>query len=300
VYRAIDRAAATRARVLIVGESGTGKEMVAAAIHRLSRVPGPLVAVNCAAIPETLIESELFGHVAGAFTGAVRAHRGSLEQAHQGTLFLDEVGDMTLMTQAKVLRALETRTFRAVGAEEVAKSDFRLVAATHRDLREEVEKGNFREDLYYRLGVVTIAVPPLRERREDIGELAGHFLAQQRERHGLAAAALTPAALAALAQYAWPGNIRQLANVIERLSVLSPGPQIDSRDVRAALSVDAPAENPQPAETLRDARTQFERDFIATTLATHAWRIQETAEALGINRSHLWKKIRTLRIPEPG
>jgi two-component system nitrogen regulation response regulator NtrX len=301
IYQSIDRAAATRAKVLLVGESGTGKELIARAIHRLGpRVDRPFVAVNCAAVPETLIESELFGHAEGAFTGARRTRRGSFEQASGGTLFLDEIGDMSLMTQAKVLRAIETGEFRRVGAEMTSQADFRLIAASNKDLMRELADGNFREDLYYRIGVITIRVPALRDRREDIPPLVQHLLVLHSERNESPPASLTPAALAVLTHHDWPGNVRELSNTIERLTVMHPAGALDAGVVRAALRREPPAAADDGSRSnLREARSQFDRDFIVASLIAHGWRIQETAEALGINRSHLWKKMRRLRIEPP-
>lgn len=298
VYRSIDRAAASGARILLMGESGTGKERVARAIHHNSdRRCEDFVAVNCAAIPENLIESEMFGHVKGAFTGAVDRHRGRFQQAHGGTLLLDEVGDMSLMTQARVLRAVEEGRVWPVGAERPVEVDVRLIAATNKDLAAEVREGNFREDLFYRLNVVTIELPPLRHRREDIPGLVDHFLEAHCREIGTSAKELSPAAVAELVAYDWPGNIRQLANVVERLVVFSGRPSIGAGEVRQAIRERPVAEGPETLD-LREARKEFERAFITTSLQSHGWRIQETADALGINRSHLWKKMRKLGIRE--
>lgn len=299
VYRNIDRAAASEARILLLGESGTGKERVARAIHRNSeRRQAAFVAVNCAAIPESLIESEVFGHARGAFTGATGAHRGRFQQADSGTLLLDEVGDMSLMTQARVLRAVEEGRIQPLGAERPVDVDVRLVAATNKDLGAEVREGNFREDLYYRLNVVTIELPPLRRRREDIPHLVDHFLGAHVREAGAGRKELTPAALAELAAYEWPGNVRQLANVVERLVVFSGGPSIGVGEVRRAIR-ERRKIGGSDALDLRAARKEFERAFITTSLRDHGWRIQETADALGISRSHLWKKMQKLRIEEP-
>ncbi len=300
VYEGIERAAAMQAKVLIVGESGTGKDMVARAIHKLSsRSAGPLVPVNCASIPETLIESELFGHVEGAFTGARHKQRGRLEEAAGGTLFLDEIGDMSLMTQAKVLRALEDGEIRRVGGEGTIRVDFRLVTATNKDLEREIAEGNFREDLFYRISVITIRVPALRQRREDVPHLADYFMQACCRENGVAPRPFTTTATTLLVEHDWPGNVRELRNVVERLVVLGDEGRIDAARVRDALQGKrAPAES-AAATTLRDARREFEREFITASLTAHEWRIQEAAETLGINRSHLWKKIRHLGIAEP-
>ncbi len=297
VYQCIDRAAASRAKVLLVGESGTGKEMAAQAIHQLgARADQPFVAVNCAAIPETHIESELFGHAKGAFTGARGLHRGKFEQANRGTVFLDEIADMSLMTQAKVLRALEEGEIQPVGGESPIRLDVRVIAATNKDLAQAVEDGHFREDLFFRLNVITIFVPPLRERREDIAELAKHFVGLYSRLNGVPERLLTSAALSLLIEHDWPGNIRELSNAVERLVVLGDGDVIDAREVRDAIRAHVPDSDRHTFANLREAREQFEREFIKTSLLAHEGRIQETAVALGINRSHLWKKMKQLGI----
>jgi two-component system nitrogen regulation response regulator NtrX len=302
VYERVDRAAPTSVKVLVTGESGVGKEMVARAIHRLSqRAAGPFVAVNCAAIPEHLIESELFGHVEGAFTGATGDRRGSFAQAHGGTLFLDEIGDMSLMTQAKILRALEHGEVRPVGGEQTIRLDIRLIAASNRALDREVQEGNFREDLFFRIGVITVRVPALRERPDDIEPLVAHFVALCRAEHRVGPADVSPAALRVLTEYDWPGNVRELRNVVERMVLLPDGTTVTARDAREAIAgvPHGLASDPSPTG-LRAAREAFERDFISASLTAHEWRIRETAEALGINRSHLWKKMRQLGIDDRG
>ena len=297
VYETIDRAAATRAKVLVLGESGTGKEMVARAIHRLGpRSKERFVAINCAAIPEDLIESELFGHVEGAFTGARASHKGRFEQADTGTLFLDEVGDMSLMTQAKVLRAIEESQVQRVGGEHPIDVDVRIIAASNRALAADVQEGNFREDLYYRLSVIKLTIPPLHQRREDIRELAEYFLDLCSRENDVGAPPLTPAATTVLVEHDWPGNVRELRNVIERLVVFDDGGKIGPNDVRAAIETDESPDSPDRPTDLREARSRFEREFITASLLAHDWRIQDTAESLGINRSHLWKKMRQLNI----
>ncbi len=296
VYESIDRAASTRAKVLIVGESGTGKELVARAIHRNSRrAAGPFVPLNCAALPDNLIESELFGHARGAFTGATLAHKGKFEQAHRGTLFLDEIGDMALATQAKLLRALEEQQVHRVGGESAVPVDVRLLAATHSDLEGRVRDGSFREDLFYRLNVLTIHVPPLRQRREDIAELAAFFLAAFSKEHDRRVTHLTASASAALIAHDWPGNVRELRNAIERVVLFADDRPIDGAQVRAAIRQQPPSAV-DDVSGLREARDAFEREFIVRTLADHGWRIHESAAALGINRSHLWKKMRRFAI----
>ena len=309
----IDTAGPTNSRVLIGGENGTGKELVARAIHLQSaRADRPFVAVNCAAIPETLIESELFGHEKGSFSGATSMKRGQFEQADGGTLFLDEIGDMSLSTQAKVLRALQEQQFTRVGGTKLLKVDLRVLAASNKDLMKEIEKGAFREDLYYRLNVVPIVVPPLRERREDIPLLIRHFMKLHTEEQGLRVKEITPEAMNVFQQYEWPGNIRELRNLIERLMIMVAGPVIDTAQANMSLQVKAsgaatiggvaaaaPAVNPlftQPFDSLRDARNAFEKEYIARKLREHHWNISRTAEELKIERSHLHRKIKLLDV----
>lgn len=308
----IDTAGPTISRVLVGGENGTGKELVARAIHLQSaRADRPFVAVNCAAIPETLIESELFGHEKGSFSGATSMKRGQFEQADGGTLFLDEIGDMSLNTQAKVLRALQEQQFNRVGGTKLLKVDVRVLAASNKDLMKEIEKGTFREDLYYRLNVVPIVVPPLRERREDIPLLIRHFMKLHAEEQGLRTKEVTPDAMAVFQQYEWPGNIRELRNLIERLMIMVPGNVIDGAQATMTLQVKAPgavaaatpavqtAASPlftQPFDSLRDARNAFEKEYIARKLREHHWNISRTAEDLKIERSHLHRKIKLLDV----
>src|SRR5688572_24569838 len=297
-------AAPSNGRVLIFGENGTGKELVARTIHAMSRRrSGPFVEVNCAAIPEELIESELFGHVRGAFTGAVADRRGKFELAHGGTIFLDEIADMSLKTQAKVLRVLQEQVMEAVGGSSRIKVDARVLAATNKDLTAEIRAGRFREDLYFRLNVVPIFVPPLRARQEDIPLLAEHFMAMLAREYGRRPKTFEADAVIALRQYAWPGNVRELRNVVERLMIMVPGDRISSRDLSfldqpAPAGPDAP---PAAAGTapLHEARDQFERDYILRALATQRGNISRTAEALGIERSNLYRKMRGFGIGPP-
>ncbi|HEX7127660.1 MAG TPA: sigma-54 dependent transcriptional regulator [Thermodesulfobacteriota bacterium] len=295
-------AAPSNGWVLIRGENGTGKELVALTIHRLSRrADKPFIEVNCAAIPEELIESELFGHEKGAFTGAVARKRGRFDLAHEGTLFLDEIGDMSLKTQAKVLRVLQEGTFERVGGSQTIKVDVRVIAATNKDLLEEMRHGRFREDLYYRLNVIPFYVPPLRERKDDIPLLVDHFLDMfASEMSGAQRKSLSPEALDLLLAHEWPGNIRELKNLVERLVIMTPGPIIRAEDVPLAPAVARAAPPPSPeawrrpfeAPSLRDARIDFEREYILAQLARHGWNISRTAEAIGIERSNLHRKIR--------
>jgi two-component system nitrogen regulation response regulator NtrX len=294
-------AAPTNGRVLIFGENGTGKELVARNIHQMSRRrTGPFVEVNCAAIPEDLIESELFGHVRGAFTGAVADRRGKFELAHGGTIFLDEIADMSLKTQAKVLRVLQEQIMEPVGGSNRIKVDARVLAATNKDLTGEIRAGRFREDLYFRLNVVPIFVPPLRDRQEDIPLFADHFMALLAREYGRRPKTFESDALVALRQYPWPGNVRELRNVIERLMIMVPGDRISSRDVtfldqgpppdgRAATQILSSA-------PLHEARDQFERDYILRALAAQQGNISRTADVLGIERSNLYRKMRSFGI----
>jgi two-component system nitrogen regulation response regulator NtrX len=294
-------AAPTNGRVLIFGENGTGKELVARNIHQMSRRrSGPFVEVNCAAIPEELIESELFGHVRGAFTGAVADRRGKFETAHGGTIFLDEIGDMSLKTQAKVLRVLQEQVMEAVGGSTRIRVDARVLAATNKDLPAEIRAGRFREDLYFRLNVVPIFVPPLRDRQEDIALLADHFMAMLAREYGRRPKIFDPDAVIALQQYAWPGNVRELRNVVERLMIMVPGDRISSRDLSfleqvVATTVEQPARASAMAP-LHDARDQFERDYILRALAAQQGNISRTAELLGVERSNLYRKMRAFGI----
>jgi len=293
VYDLIDKAAATRSKVLITGENGTGKELVARAIHHnSSRASEPFVTINCAAIPESLIESELFGHEEGAFTGAKRQHTGKFEQADGGTLFLDEVGDMGTMTQAKALRVLQENKIQRVGGESPIKVDTRVIAATNKDLKQAISAGDFREDLYYRLNIIAIEVPPLRARRADIPELVDHFLKQISEAQGVPRRTIESSALAGLMGRDWPGNVRQLRNVVERLVALSDTDTIGAQDIDLALSGTVPHVPEHEDHDLRTAREQFESSFIQRTLQANDGVIKHTAEALGIDRSHLWKKMK--------
>ncbi len=287
----IARVAPTDARVLVTGESGTGKELVARALHRLSaRSDAPLVEVNCAAIPEELIESELFGHVRGSFTGASDDRRGKFEEADGATLFLDEVGDMSARTQAKVLRALQDGRFTRVGGTRPIASDARILSATNKDLAAEIGRGQFREDLFFRLAVVPLAVPPLRERAQDLPALARHFLERASQRFGWRPKQLSAEALEALRAYRWPGNVRELKNLIERLMILSPAPEIGAADLPPEFRRENGALPPDAS--LRDARDDFERRYILAALKRHRGNVKRTAEALELERSNLYRKLR--------
>ncbi len=292
----IEKVAGTPARVLITGENGTGKELVARAIHRGStRAKKPFVEVNCAAIPSELIESELFGHMKGSFTGAIGDRAGKFEQADHGTLFLDEIGDMSLAAQAKVLRVLQDGVVTRIGGNKPIQVDVRVLAATNKELEAEIAAGRFREDLYYRLNVVPITVPPLRERREDIEPLVIHFLRQLAARDGLPARSITDDALRRLTGLEWPGNVRELRNTVERLVILATGSLINTADVERLVGR-RPAE-PTSAGHLLDCQTfeEFkvaaERAFLLAKLRAFDWNVSETARALDMPRSNLYKKI---------
>jgi two-component system nitrogen regulation response regulator NtrX len=292
----IDRVAPTTARVLITGENGTGKELVARAIHEGSpRRAQPFVEVNCAAIPSELIESELFGHMKGSFTGAVSDRAGKFEQADGGTLFLDEVGDMSPSAQAKVLRALQEGIITRIGGSKAIQVDVRIVAATNKDIEEEISSGRFREDLFYRLNVVPIHVPSLRERREDIPALVQHFVRELSGGAGVAGKSFDPGAIERLQQRVWPGNVRELRNAIERLLILAPGRVVSARDVSRLLGEGATSEVVEsvsvPAGTFESFKQDAEKSFLAAKLKEHDWNVAETARALRMPRSNLYKKI---------
>ncbi len=299
----IAMAAPTSGWVLITGENGTGKELVARAIHHNSqRRSKPFIEVNCAAIPEELIESELFGHEKGAFTGATAQRKGKFDQAHEGTLFLDEIGDMSLKTQAKVLRILQERKFERVGGNRTIEVDVRVIAATNKDLEEGIRKGEFREDLFYRLNVLPLQVPPLRERQDDISLLADHFLQVFCSKEIRETKQLSPAAMEALRRYPWPGNVRELKNLIERLVIMTPEQLITPVHLPPAFSRSGPtAASPAAFSegedgTFRVAREAFERDYILRKLEENDWNVSKTAEAVEIERSNLHRKIKAFGI----
>ena len=291
----IEKVAPTRARVLITGENGTGKELVARAVHRLSgRNSRQFVDVNCAAIPSELIESELFGHIKGSFTGAVADRAGKFEQADGGTLFLDEIGDMSLAAQAKVLRVLEQGVVMRVGGSRPLRVDVRVIAATNKDLVEEIRGSRFREDLYYRLNVVPIALPPLRERRDDIPMLVKHFTTLMMRTGRASRKHFTDEALSRLRGMDWPGNVRELRNAVERLLILSEGDEIGERDVRlfSGSSPGAAVRELFASSSFADFKNSAEKAFTEHKLLEHDWNVTETARALGMPRSNLYKKIR--------
>ena len=284
--------APTNSRVLIYGESGTGKELVSRNIHFLSsRANAPFVEVNCAAIPEELIESELFGHTKGSFTGASDAKKGKFELADGGTLFLDEVADMSLKTQAKVLRAVEEQSFQPIGAPAAVRADVRVITATNKNLQNEIASGRFREDLFYRLNVIPFLVPPLRERREDIPVLARYFMRVFSAEHGRPAKDFSSEALDMLVDYSWPGNVRELRNEIERLVIMAPDAVIQAEDLSLPNG-----NSGSRASTLHEARAQYEREFILSKLKENNWNISQTARLLGLERSYLYRKMKAYGI----
>lgn len=299
-------AAPTHGRVLIYGESGVGKELVARALHRLSaRSARSFVEVNCAAIPEELIESELFGHIKGSFTGAHEDKSGKFEQADKGTLFLDEVGDMSLRTQSKVLRVLEEQRLTPVGSGSSVTVDARVISATNKNLGEEIRKGNFREDLYYRLNVIPFYVPPLREHPEDIPLLSNYFLEEFARTYGRRVKHFADAAMEALRRHRWPGNVRELKNLVERLVIMVPGERIERRHLPAGLSAQREGARSGTFEagvasggftTLHEARAAYERDYILRKLEESQGNVSRAADVLGLERSHLYRKMKSLGI----
>ena len=306
---AVGRAAPTNATVLIQGESGVGKELVARTIHRNSlRSRERFVQVNCAAIPEELIESELFGHEKGSFTGATEKQVGKFEQADRGTIFLDEVGDMSAKTQAKVLRVLQEGEVERLGSARTIKVDVRVIAATNKNLEEEIEKGHFREDLYFRLAVIPIHVPPLRERPEDIPLLVRHYMDFFSRENNVRPKRITQAAMDALSRYRWKGNIRELRNTVERLNIMTSGDTIDVADLpetvrsntrrRAGLAEASGDSEATKAGTLREFKENAERNFLVGKLRENGWNISKTAEVIGTPRSNLYKKLEQYQITQ--
>ena len=292
--------APTNGRVLIYGESGTGKELVARSLHAASlRSKGPFVEVNCAAIPEELIESELFGHIKGSFTGASEDKIGKFQKADGGTLFLDEVGDMSLRTQSKVLRVLEEQRFERVGSNQTLHVDVRVLAATNKHLEQEIARGAFRQDLFYRLNVIPFFVTPLRDRKGDIPILARFFLNEFSLEYGKKTRELSESAMEILTRYPWPGNVRELRNLVERLVIVCPQARIEPHHLPPELFRGV-AESPhQPYSTLHEARSAYEREFILRKLQEHRWNMTQTATALGLERSHLYRKMKSLGIAAP-
>jgi len=293
----MDMAALSNSRVLIFGESGSGKELVAHILHEKSmRTDKPFIEMNCAAIPQELIESELFGHEKGSFTGAFERKKGKFELADGGTLFLDEIGDMSLSTQSKVLRVIETQEFQRVGGSKNIKVDVRIISATNKDLIEEVRQGNFREDLLYRLNVIPLTVPPLRERKDDISVLIEYYLEYFATEYGKKQKKISPDALKMLEVYDWPGNVRELRNVIERLVIMTQSDTITPKNLAIGETTRSDYFS---LKTLRDARESFEKDFITKKLEENNWNISKTAELLDIERSNLHRKIKAYDIKTP-
>lgn len=300
VREAIRRSAPTNATVLITGESGTGKELVARAIHTNSqRARGPFVQVNCAAIPEDLIESELFGHERGSFTGATAKQIGKFEQAHRGTIFLDEVGDMSPRTQAKVLRVLQEGEVERVGSPSTIKVDVRVIAATNKDLKKEIEAGTFREDLFFRLSVIPIHTPALRERREDIEPLVEHFVGSFASEDNLRRKSFSPEAMGCLKAYSWKGNVRELRNTVERLLIMAAGDRIELSDLPESIrhGEETPS-NGEGTSTLKEFKEMSERNFLVQKLRENGWNISQTAQIIGTPRSNLYKKLEQYRISQ--
>ena len=295
VMAKVDRVAASETRVCILGETGTGKELVARTLHEKSpRHAGPFITLNCAAVPAELIESELFGHEKGAFTGATSRHLGKFEQAHGGTLFLDEIGDMPALMQAKLLRVLEQKEVERIGSDHSIQVDVRVIVATHRNLDELVKKGEFRQDLYHRIFVFPITLPPLRDRSDDIPLLVDYFARAVAEQNDWKPREITSDAYAELKRYSWPGNVRELRNVVERLLLLSDD-CVDLATVRQALPLVESISSPSSG-TLGERMDAHERDVILTELKKHAYKMTDTARALGLERSHLYKKCQQLGI----
>jgi len=293
----VERVAASESRVCILGETGTGKELIARTIHEKSpRRGGPFVTLNCAAVPAELIESELFGHEKGAFTGAAARHTGKFEQAHRGTLFLDEIGDMPLTMQAKLLRVLEEGEVERVGGDRAMQVDVRVVVATHRNLEALVKQGAFRQDLFHRVYVFPVILPPLRDRLEDIPALVEHFARQVADQNGWKPIAFEPEAIDELKRYTWPGNVRELRNVVERLMLLSEDGRVDPRSVEKALPGTSAAAPAGATGTLAERVESFERELLLAELKRHRYHMTETAKALGLERSHLYKKCQQLGV----
>jgi len=292
--------APTNGRVLIYGESGTGKELVARALHANSlRSRGPFVEVSCAAIPEELIESELFGHVKGSFSGATDDKIGKFQKADGGTLFLDEVGDMSHRTQSKVLRVLEEQRIEPIGSNQTLRVDVRVIAATNKNLEQEIARGAFRQDLFYRLNVIPFHVPPLRDRKEDIPVLTRFFLNDFSAEYGKKTRELSDAAREVLMRFPWPGNVRELKNLVERLVIVCPQARIEPHHLPPELFRGVAESPQQPYSTLHEARSAYEREFILRKLQEHRWNMTQTASALGLERSHLYRKMKSLGIAAP-
>jgi DNA-binding NtrC family response regulator len=298
VMAQVDRVAASETRVCILGETGTGKELVARTLHEKSpRAAAPFIALNCAAVPSELIESELFGHEKGSFTGAAGRHIGKFEQAEHGTLFLDEIGDMPQPMQAKLLRVLEEGEVERIGSAKPVTIDVRVIVATHRNLEALVREGKFRQDLFHRVFVFPLSLPPLRDRRDDIPALIAHFAAQVCTQNNWKPVKFAPQAVEALQEYSWPGNVRELRNMIERLMLLAPGDEVDAQTVRSVVAPSSDGSSGSLGSgTLSDRVENFERDVIVAELKRSNFHMTNTAKALGLERSHLYKKAEQLGI----
>jgi DNA-binding NtrC family response regulator len=297
IFKLIEDIAPTDATVLIQGESGTGKELVARAIHQQSpRSDKPFIVIDCSAYPATLLESELFGHEKGAFTGAIRQKSGRFEQAHGGTVFLDEIGEIPPAAQIKLLRVLQTQKFERLGGEKPLSVDVRILAATNKDLLQEVKKGNFREDLFYRLNVIPVALPPLAKRRNDIPLLAQHFLRRFATAHGKPIESFNPEAMRLLLDYSWPGNVRELENTVEHAVVLAKGPRIDAAHFPAAIRA---SESASLQSDRRPTMTDHERRLLQETMEECGWNKKLAAQRLGISRSTLYEKLKKYLIFPP-
>jgi DNA-binding NtrC family response regulator len=295
----VERVAASESRICILGETGTGKELIARTLHEKSpRAAGPFITLNCAAVPAELIESELFGHEKGSFTGAAARHLGKFEQAQRGTIFLDEIGDMPLMMQAKLLRVLEESEVERIGGDRAVKVDVRVVVATHRNLEALVKEGKFRQDLYHRIYVYPLLLPPLRERREDIPLLIEHLAAQVSRQNNWKAMTFTPEAIATLSSQSWPGNVRELRNVVERLMLLATDGQIDQETVNLALPTrtNTTLASHGTHGTLAERVHEFEKATLLAELQKNLFHVTNTAKALGLERSHFYKKAEMLGI----
>jgi two-component system nitrogen regulation response regulator NtrX len=301
LYDQISKAAPSKGRVLIAGENGSGKELVARAIHRQSnRSSGPFVEVNCAAIPKELIESEIFGHEKGSFTGATRRQIGKLELANGGTLFLDEIGDMSLAAQSKVLRALEEEVIQRIGGTRTISLDVRVIAATNKDLEKEIGKDEFRQDLYYRLNVIPITVPPLRNRKEDIPLLVQHFIQQFCQENGKPVKLVSPEAISVLQTHDWPGNVRELRNIVERLVIMVESDIIDAPNVFSAIRIDQQQAKHERPTSLRDMMDEYEKKLVMMELEANEGNVSQTAKNLSVDRANLYRKLRAWDIIKSG
>lgn len=299
VFDLIDKAAKSDAKVFISGENGTGKELVARAIHfKSNRKNRPFVKVNCAALPEELIESELFGHVKGAFTGALSERTGRFEYANGGTIFLDEIGDISQKVQVKLLRVLQDNEIEKIGSNDIINVDVRLITATNKDINREIESGNFREDLFYRINIVNIEVPPLKKRKDDIPLFLEHFLSRNAEKHGVPKKILTDKAMTILINRDWKGNVREIENFVEKLTILIDDIYVSDKEIMSLFDVKN-IDDKIDRMSLRTARARFEKEHIQVLLNLNNWNVSKTAEKLGVTRSYLYKKIELYDLSRP-